>query len=100
MIYRNTLCILAVYSITLLLTKGSIFDPFRFWIKRKTPFWYVSPFIPLFKNYEYPDDAHHFCECRMCMGLWVCIFVCIYYQNLSDYWIVYGASYFLATQER
>jgi hypothetical protein len=75
------------YIITLVLAKGSIFNSFRIWVKQKTP---------KLKIKDYP----HFIECRLCLGFWGSILICLLYNSPHMILPVYGASYFLATQER
>lgn len=70
---------LTIYSITLILTKGSILAPARKWLKTK---------IAL--------DI----ECRMCVGFWVAIAVCLAYGSPNNILPAYAASYFMVTQER
>ena len=66
--------IFASYIITQILVNGSIFDRIR----------------PKYK----------FFHCRLCVGFWVSIIVCLIMSDINNILLVYGASYFLATQER
>lgn len=80
--------IFAAYIITAVLVVGNIFHSFRGWFKEKTPF--------LFKG----DPRRHLIDCRLCTGFWVSLVISV---GCGDYWyfpLIYGASYFLATQER
>lgn len=80
-----------VYGVTLLLTQGHIFGWWRtlvrkVWLQMRQTFMLA----------DYPVD-----ECRMCQGVWVVLVICLtgqldWFTGLA----VYGASYFLATQER
>jgi hypothetical protein len=91
-----------VYSITLLICSSSFFAPVRQWFIRLTPQLY-SPLALIFKSYipDREEPPRHFIECRMCVGIWVTLIsCCIVGDCWSDYWIIFGASYFLATQER
>jgi hypothetical protein len=65
---------LSSYVITLVLTKGSIFDSIR--------------------------PKHKFFSCRMCVGCWVSLATVLVLSDITMWLPVYGASYFLATQER
>jgi hypothetical protein len=91
--------ILFVYGITLLLTTGTIFKPIRQWIILRTPHLY-NPLDMNFSSQEITEDSVHLVECRMCMGVWITFCACLYGHNLDYYWVVFGLSYFLATQER
>lgn len=70
---------LIIYGITLILTKSTILAPARKWLKTK---------IAL--------DI----ECRMCVGFWVAIAVCLAYGSPINILPAYAASYFMVTQER
>lgn len=39
-------------------------------------------------------------SCRMCVGFWVTLIVCLWTLSFTDTLAAYGFSYFLATQER
>jgi hypothetical protein len=86
-----------VYAITLILASSSILEPFRYVIIKRYPGLYspLNSWIKAPLVYE-----KHFIECRMCMGFWVSLFSCIYYNNLSYFVVVFGISYFICTQER
>lgn len=100
MYWHLALPIFIVYSVTLILTSSAILDPIRQWFILKTP-WLYSPLAKLNKEYIYPAGTKHFCECRMCMGTWITILISYLYSlNVLEYFIVFGVSYFLATQER
>jgi len=79
--------VLTVYIVTCVITSSSIFEPIREWIKRNFPFLQIG-------------DHPHFIECRLCLGFWVSMIVCIALVN--PLWIlpVFGLSYFMATLER
>jgi hypothetical protein len=88
-----------VYGFTLLVTSSSILDPFREWVIEHTP-WMYSPLSVCFKQYTFKFDTKHFIECRLCVGVWVSALAVTYYNTWDLYWIVFGISYFLCTQER
>lgn len=76
------------YIITAVIVNGNIFYSLREWIKPRTKF--------LLKG----NPPRHLLDCRMCTGFWVSLTIVLFYQNLIMFPLVYGASYFLATQER
>ena len=83
--------VLTAYIITCVVTASSLFGPLRERAKRVTP-WLVI------------DGGKHPIECRLCLGFWVSLLVCLCTSPPELVTItvlpVYGASYFLATQER
>jgi hypothetical protein len=87
------------YSLVLIVCTSTILDPVRQAIITATP-WLYSPLARYFKNYIPDQDIPHMIECRKCMGIWIALCICIVYESFPDFFIVYGASYFLATQER
>lgn len=84
---RFFLEVFAVYIVTCVVTSSSLFGPVRERIRRMTP-WLVI------------GEARHPIECRLCLGFWVSAALCGYLGDLMIFLPVYGASYFLATQER
>lgn len=80
--------IFAAYIITAVIVNGTIFYQTRKWIKAHTPW--------LFKG----NPARHLLDCRMCTGFWVSLGVSAVYGDWLLFPLVYGTSYFLATQER
>jgi hypothetical protein len=84
--------IFAAYIITAVLVNGNIFYSTREWIKKKTP-WLVK---------GAPGEQRHMINCRMCVGFWVAlgVFCTMYPLPYVVFFLLYGASYFLATQER
>jgi 4-hydroxybenzoate polyprenyltransferase len=83
--------ILAAYIVTLILAKGSIFNQYRQWLIDRTP--YLQK--PAMKGEGSPQ---HYLVCRLCLGLIVsALFAWLFEAN---FFILYGASYFMATQER
>jgi hypothetical protein len=76
---------LSAYALTFVAASSSLFEPLREWVKARTPKLKIG-------------NHRHFCECRMCLGLWTSVLVC----NTDWRMIlpVYGLSYWLATQER
>ena len=79
--------IFASYIITCVLCKSSVFEYFRTFVKHYTPQLRIG-------------NHPHFIECRLCVGFWVSIIVCLAYNSIYNLPLIYGASYFLATQER
>lgn len=80
--------IFAAYIVTAVLVNGGILYRFREWFKRHTPW--------LFKG----NPSRHLIDCRMCTGFWVSLAVVLTCKDVMMFPLVYGASYFLATQER
>lgn len=82
--YNILAAVMFSYVMTLLITSASLFYKIRLKIKTK---------FPKLQFGHYP----HFIECRLCVGFWVSIIASfIFNVNL---FVVYGVSYFLATQE-
>ena len=83
--------VFAAYIITCVVASSSLFGPLREMVKRTTP-WLVI------------GESRHPIECRLCLGFWVSLLVCLCTSSPELITInvlpVYGASYFLATQER
>ena len=83
--------VFAVYIITCVAASSSLFGPLREKVKGATP-WLVI------------GGSKHPIECRLCLGFWVSLLVCLCTSSPELITInvlpVYGASYFLATQER
>ena len=79
--------VFTAYCLVFIIASSSILAGFRRWLIARTP---------KLKIQDYP----HFIECRMCVGFYVSIIVCLLYGEIKDVLVVYGASYFLATQER
>jgi hypothetical protein len=83
------IAIFTVYIATVVITGGSLLAPARAVFIRRTPWLQIVP--------EHP----HFIECRLCVGFWVALVVCPFFGlPWSAVGLVYGFSYFLATQER
>ena len=80
--------VFGAYIITAVIVNGNIFYRVREWVKAKTPW--------LFKG----NPPRHLLECRMCTGFWVSLAAVVVCQNWLMFPLVYGGSYFLATQER
>lgn len=81
--------IFAVYIITVVTTSSSLLANARAWLIRRTP--RLQPI----------QDYPHFIECRLCVGFWISLAVTpALGLSWTDGLLVYGASYFLATQER
>lgn len=47
-------------------------------------------------TYKFPEWV----SCRLCLGFWVTLASCLVCWNFEYIGLVYGASYFMATQER
>ena len=80
--------IFAAYIITAVLVNGNIFYSIREMLKRKSP-WLVKG-----------NPGRHMLDCRMCVGFWVSVAVSLATGQWMTFFLIYGASYFLATQER
>ena len=78
---------LSAYAVTFLAVSSSLFAPGRKLIAVKAPWLRV-------------DGHPHMVECRMCTGFWVSLVICLLAGEWQMILPVYGASYFLATQER
>lgn len=76
--------IMAAYVLTFLVASGSILEPVRVWSLRFT--WLA------------PKVGKPFLYCRMCCGFWLSLLVAWHFN--VNFFMIYGASYFLATQER
>jgi hypothetical protein len=79
--------IFSVYIIVCVITSSSLFESLRFKFKTKFPKLQIG-------------TNKHFIECRLCVGFWISIGVCACFADINNVLVVYGASYFLATQER
>jgi len=79
------LAIFTAYILTVIITSGSIMEPVRAWVKTRIPA---------------THQARHFIECRLCVGLWISLVVAVFYGTPENILLIYGGSYFLATQER
>lgn len=80
--------IFASYIFTAVIVNGNIFFNLRTWFRERTPF--------LFKGIP----PRHLIDCRMCTGFWVSLAISFSCGDWLLFPLVYGASYFLATQER
>lgn len=78
---------LSSYALTFLIASSSLFARFRWYFKARTKWLQV-------------DGYKHFADCRMCISFWTSLACCLVYGNVTDTLVVYGASYWLATQER
>jgi len=78
--------VFVAYIITAVIVRGNIFYKFREWIKPKTK-WLVR-------------GGRHPIDCRMCTGVWISLAVALAYSAPLNTLFIFGASYFLATQER
>lgn len=104
---RFFLEVLTAYIVTCVITSSSLFAPLRERVMRMTPRLVIR-------------GGRHPVECRLCLGFWVSLLVCLCNSPHTepmklieliepmklielitrDVLPVYGASYFLATQER
>lgn len=76
------------YIVALVIAGSSLFEPFRLKLIKLTPMLIIG-------NNKHPI------ECRLCLTFWTsCFAVAIFTQDLTHVLPVYGAAYFLATQER
>ena len=77
----------AVYGVTLLLVEAKILAGVRRYLRDKAP-WLTAGGVFLF-------------DCRMCTGFWVSLIaVLLKGADIALWLFLFGASYFLATQER
>ena len=83
--------ILSTYIITLIVTKGSVFNAPRQWIIDRTP----RLQMPAMRGDATPP---HYLVCRLCLGALVSLIFSLYYE--CNWLIVWAISYFMATQER
>lgn len=80
--------IFSSYIIACIVTQSTLFEGIRFKIKKLT------------HGSILDKKPKHFIECRFCVGFWVSLLICVLYKDIANILMVYGASYFLATQER
>jgi hypothetical protein len=80
--------IFAAYIVTAVIVDGGALYKFRVWFQAKTP-WLVKG-----------NPSRHLLTCRMCTGFWVSLVISGLYGDWLMLPLVYGASYFLACQER
>lgn len=80
--------IFGAYIATAVIVDGGIFHSFREWLKPRTPLLFAG------------NPRKHLIDCRMCTGFWVSLAISIACQNAEMFPLIYGAGYFLATQER
>lgn len=82
------------YITTILITKGSVFNKLRRWAIEKTSW--------LQKDAMWPERGEqkppHYFMCRLCLGALVSAVFAFGFD--VNWFLVYGVSYFLATQER
>ena len=79
---------LAAYIMACVIGASSIFEPVRIWIIKALPKLRIG-------------NNKHFIECRLCLSFWTsCVSVVLFDLPWVFVLPVYGAAYFLATQER
>jgi hypothetical protein len=85
---------LTSYAVTLLLTSSEV----------SVTTWHVfarERVIPRFPDWgPLHYLLNYFLQCRMCVGFWVSLGVTLIFRHPELFLPTYGASYFLATQER
>jgi hypothetical protein len=85
---KAVLEIFAAYILTMLIVKSHALHSFRVWFIKLTPM--------LFKG----EPPTHLINCRLCTGFWVSLVIAGIYGDITLFPLIYGASYFIATQER
>ena len=114
-LHRELVSIFVVYAIMLIVARGHILKRFRR-IFRQVICLIMPHFIaremvrhdhdaPVLVDAEdIPEDVDaegfDFISCRMCVGVWITLALCFPFHSLPVCIAIYGASYFLATQER
>lgn len=78
-------CAIVSYIITIGIVSSPHLEGIRALIRSITPWLGTKPY---------------FIDCRLCMGFWVSLAVCLVYGSYDLTLPVYGLSYFMATQER
>ena len=82
------LAALTAYICACVVGSSSLFEPLRLRLIKKLPMLRIG-------------NNKHFIECRLCLTFWTsCFAVAIFTQDITHVLPVYGAAYFLATQER
>lgn len=82
------LATLVAYICACVIGASSLFEPARF---------NVIKYLPMLRI----GNNKHFIECRLCLTFWTsCFAVALFTQDITHVLPVYGAAYFLATQER
>lgn len=106
--------VLSVYAGTLLLTTSKIFVGVRYRFRQMLSFLPLKFFVlrnlrgdpVLIDEEDYEEEFHErltgydFISCRMCVGVWVTVAFCAFTTPFFYWLAIYGAAYFLATQER
>lgn len=82
------LAVATAYIVACVIGSSSLFAPIRFFVILRTPFLQVA-------------GHKHFIECRLCLTFWTSLAsVLAFNLPLLYLFAVYGAAYWLATQER
>jgi len=83
------IAVFTAYILTAVITGSSLLAPIRDRIIDRTPWLQITA------------DHPHFVECRLCVGFWISLAIwSATGWPLCNLGLIYGASYFLATQER
>lgn len=83
-----SLAVFTAYIVACVIGSSSLFEAFREYVKRKAPGLKIG-------------QRKHFIECRLCLTFWTsCFAVLLFALSPSMIFPIYGAAYFLATQER
>ena len=93
MIPEMLTAILGSYITTAVVANGSVLNKLRRWAILNTPWLQMKPMWP-----EFELLPKHYFVCRLCLGALVSAVFAVGFD--SNWFLVYGASYFLATQER
>jgi len=76
------------YIATAVIVNSAALYSFREWFKVRTP--YLVKGCP----------QKHMIDCRMCTGFWISLAISATMLDIQYFPLIYGASYFLCTQER
>lgn len=89
--------VFTVYILTNVIVNGHGMDIVRRWCRKYL--WFLSAKIPGGQKANGFSEIH-LIDCRFCTGLWVSLVVCWLYGDTNLFFLIYGGSYFLATQEK
>lgn len=114
-IFSFIIYVVTVYAVTLVLSKSMLFFGVRYKVREYLSYLPFKYFVmrgeegdvilidPEDFYEEFPNQkptGYDFVSCRMCVGFWVTLAFCVFTLPMVYWLAVYGASYFLATQER